>query len=31
MQLPEKVELAFLPTPIYKLEKVSKQFQKIFI
>lgn len=28
MQLPEKVELAFLPTPIYKLEKVSKQFQK---
>lgn len=28
MQLPEKVELAFLPTPIYKLEKLSKQFQK---
>ena len=24
MQLPEKVELAFLPTPIYKLEKLSK-------
>ena len=28
MQLPEKVDLAFLPTPIYKLEKLSKQFQK---
>ncbi len=28
MQLPEKVELSFLPTPIYKLEKLSKQFQK---
>ena len=28
MQLPEKVELAFLPTIKYKLEKLSKQFQK---
>lgn len=31
MQLPEKVELAFLPTPIYKLEKLSKHSKKIFI